>query len=161
MTLTQQLEQEYPHFKHHLKKIRDVYANIKSRCSKHPNYLNVKCEFENIFEVMDFLEYEKSQGRDYTKIDKPQIARLFDEGNYSAKNCRLLSKSENLREAHNKPIQIYDSLNNKTTVFNHGVINFYNINKSVFNFTLSTMYRKIHANKPIMIGDHFIKVSFL
>lgn len=163
MTITQQLTQQYPHFKNHIRKIRGVLGSMKYRCGKHKSYLNVKCEFFSIWQFMEFLEIERQRGRDYTKIENPQIARIFDDGNYTANNCRVLSKSENIKESHNKPIIIFDSLNGKTSIFRHGVINFYKINKEVLGFSLNTLYRKIRANKPIPIGDkgHFIKVSFL
>lgn len=163
MTLDQQLQEKYPHFKNHIKKIRGVLGSMKYRCGNHKSYLNVKCEFIDIWQFMEFLEIERKRGRDYTKIENPQIARIFDDGNYNVFNCRVLSKSENIKDAHNKPIIIFDSLNGKTSIFRHGVINFYKINKLVLCFSLNTLYRKIRANKPIPIGDkgHFIKVSFL
>lgn len=163
MTLDQQLQEQYPHFKHHIKKIRGVLGSMKYRCGKHKSYLFVRCEFIDIWQFMEFLEIERQRGRDYTKIDNPQIARIFDDGNYTFNNCRVLSKSENIKEAHAKGIKIFDSLNGKTSIFRHGVKNFYKINKEVLGFSLNTLYRKIRANKSIPIGDkgHFIKVSFL
>ena len=148
---------QYPHYnKEQILKLRTLYYNIKARCkSSHEhfkNYKDVEFEFEDITQFIDWIVSEEHKGRDYFKINKPHVSRLFDSGNYHPQNCVLKSSSANARESCAKTFKIFDSLTGKTSYFT-SLRYFYNKNKHVLNMSLSKFYRQVNRQEIIEVTD--------
>lgn len=79
-----------------LKYIRKRFNTIKDRCgSNNKYYANVKCEFD-LFGFINYLKMSKCTSKE--ELQKVQVCRFFDEGNYSYDNIMLISKTQNLTE---------------------------------------------------------------
>ncbi len=165
-----ELYDKYPQYTHdQILKLRSVYYGIKgrtkSKSESNKAYWNVDFEFKDIPEFIDFIELERSKGRNYFEIDKPHISRLFDSGNYSPENCIILPAKQNVRQATGHKFQIFDALTGTTSYFT-SVSLFYQKNKKVLNgISLSTLYRLIKGNKIIPVTDGitstYIKIHVL
>lgn len=166
MKLTAICEQ-YPQYnKEQILKLRTLYYNIKARCnSSHEHfksYKDVAFEFEDITHFIDWIVSESKRGRDYFKIDKPHVSRLFDSGHYSPQNCVLKTASANIRESTAKSYKVYDSLTGKTSYFT-SLRFFYNKNKHVLlNISLSKLYKLVNNQDIIEVTNGsitgFIKI---
>ncbi|MFN1551236.1 hypothetical protein [Vibrio natriegens] len=159
----------YPQFnKQQLIQLRRTFHNIKGRCSSksehHKHYHDVDFNFTGLIEFIDFILSEKEKGRDYFKIKKPHISRLFDKGEYSSLNCIVRSRNANIRECTSREFKFYDSMTGKTDYFSNVKL-FHEINKHVLNISLATLYRRIKQNKLINITDSvhsgYIKISYI
>lgn len=156
MKLTELIEL-YPQFnKQQLIQLRRTFYNIKGRCNSksdsHKHYHDVDFKFKDIIEFIDFIVSEESKGRDYFKIKDPNVCRLFDKGEYSTLNCIIRSRKHNARECTARGFKVYNSLTGKTN-YQESVRLFYEIDKSVLNISLSTLYRSIKNNQIITVSD--------
>ncbi|MBT0039886.1 hypothetical protein J4H49_14460 [Vibrio alginolyticus] len=158
--------EQYPQYnKEQILKLRTLYYNIKARCnSSHEHfksYKHVAFDFKDITHFIDWIISESKRGRDYFKINKPHVSRLFDQSNYSPKNCVLKPASANARESGAKSYKVYDSLTGKTSYF-QSLRWFYNKNKHVLNISLSKLYRLVNNQEIIEVTNGsingFIKI---